>query len=364
MKKNFKYILTIIITLIIGVIGTLFTLNYIGLLDNKTIEKNVTNINLNESDTITSSINKVYDSVVYIESYEKNVAAGSGSGFIYKKDNKYGYILTNYHVIEGADKVEITNEEGKTVEATVLGGDEFIDVAVLKINVNSVLQVSELGSSEKSNVGDTIFTIGSPVGKAYMGTVTKGILSGKNRSVTVGSSTANQYVMEVLQIDAALNPGNSGGPLLNINGEVIGITSMKLVKDEIEGMGFALPIELISPILDDLESGKTIERPALGVSLLDVDSKYALYMNGITIDSSIEDGVVVVNVEKDYPAAKASLQKGDVILAINDENIENVAYFRSILYKYNVGDTITLKYFRNNSIKTVKVKLDATLENS
>lgn len=364
MKEKFKYILTILITLIIGVIATVFTLNHFNLLGNTTIEKTVSTITLSEADTIKSSVNKVYNSSVYVESYKNGTTTGSGSGFVYKKDNNYGYILTNYHVIEGATSIQITNMNGETLEAKVLGGDEYTDIAVLRIDEKGVLLVAELGSSNDSFIGDTVFTVGSPMGKTYIGSVTKGILSGKDRSVTVNSGTTSQYVMEVLQVDAALNPGNSGGPLVNINGEVIGITSMKLIEDEIEGMGFAIPIELVKSSLDNLENGKTIERPVLGVSMLDVTSKYALYTNGITLDSSIQSGVVVVEVEKNSPAGKASLQKGDVILQINDDKITNIAYFRSMLYKYNVGNTITLKIYRNNNIIDVKVKLDVSLGNS
>ena len=366
MKEKFKYILTIIITLIVGVIGTIVTLKHYDLLGKPVIEKTVSNITLTESDTIKPAIDKVYDSQVYIESYKNNRQTGSGSGFVYKKDDKYGYILTNHHVIDGASSIQTTNMQGQTVTAKVLGSDEYTDVAVLRVEASAVLSVAELGKSENSNIGDTIFAVGSPMGKEYIGSVTKGIISGKNRSVTVNSTNnpSTQYVVEVIQVDAALNPGNSGGALVNINGEVIGITSMKLVEDEIEGMGFAIPIELVESILDKLENGKKIERPVLGVSLLDVDNKYVLYVNGITLESSIDSGVVVVEVEKSSPAGKASLKKGDVILELNNEKVLDVAYFRSLLYKYNVGDTITLKVYRDNSILDLKVKLDVSLLNS
>ena len=131
---------------------------------------------------------------------------------------------------------------------------------------------------------------------------------------------------------------------------------MKLVESKIEGMGFAIPIELVKSISEKLEKGEKIERPLLGVSMLDIDNQYLLYKNGITIDSSIENGVVVVEVVKNSPAGKASLKKGDVLT--------NIAYFRAILYKYSVGDTITIKYLRDNKVREVKVKLDVTLENS
>lgn len=364
MKKSLKYFLIIFVTLTIGIGGTVYGLHYFGYLDAKTVEKNVTNISLTESDTIKSAIDKVYDSVVYIETYENNVLASSGSGFVYKIDDDYGYVLTNYHVIDSADKIQVTNIDGETVTATVLGSDEFTDLAVLKIDKDATLLAATLSNSEDSNLGDTVFTVGSPLGKTYMGSITKGIISGKDRTVTVSLTNSGDYVMEVLQIDAALNPGNSGGPLVNINGEVIGITSMKLVEDEIEGMGFAIPTELINSVLDKLENGEIVERPLFGVTMLDVNSTYQLYRNGITISDDIEQGVVVVDVADDSPADKAGFQKGDVILAIDDIDISGVAYFRATLYKYSVGDTIKIKYLRNNSIKEATVKLNVAFENS
>ena len=357
-KKIFKYVIAIIITLIIGVVGTIFTLDHFNLLNGTVVEKTVSNITVSESDTIKSGVDKVYNSVVYVESYEKNNLTGSGSGFAYKTDDKYEYILTNYHVIEGADKVLITNVEGKEVTASILGGDECTDIAVLRVDKDAILAVCEFGSSEDANLGDTVFTVGSPLGKTYMGSVTKGIISGKNRTVQVSS----QYVMEVLQVDAALNPGNSGGPLANINGEVIGITSMKLVEDEIEGMGFAIPIEMVETVIDNLENGKVVDRPVLGVNMLDATSTYALYTYGVVLDSDITSGVVVISTENGSPASVAGFQKGDVLLAINDADTSDIAHFRTELYKYNVGDTITIKYYRSNQIKEVKVKLNVSLE--
>lgn len=362
MKERTKYILTIIITCAVTVIATLFTLNEFELLQPKIVEvdRTVKTVNISESDSIKESIEKIYDAVVYIEASKNGSAIGSGSGFVYKTDAKYGYVLTNHHVIDGSTEIEITNIEGGVVDAKLLGKDEYSDIAVLRIDKEDVLQVATLGSSENVSLGDTIFTVGSPLGKNYMGSVTKGILSGKDRTVTISS----QFVMEVLQIDAALNPGNSGGPLVNINGEVIGINSLKLVESEIEGMGFAIPVELVKTISEKLEKGESVERPLLGVSMLDVDSTYQLYKNDIILDSEIEDGVVVIEVAKNTPAEEAKLKKGDVILAINDTEVKDIAYFRAELYKYNVGDTITLKIYRDDNIKEIKVKLDVALGNS
>ena len=249
MKEKVKYTITIVISIAIGVIGTLLTLNYCGLFDTKVLEKTIRTVSLSEKDTLKESIDKVYDSVVYIESLKNGNTIGSGSGFVYKKDDNSGYILTNYHVIDGCDEVYITNIKGETVDAKILGADEYTDIAVLKIDEEDVLQVAEFGSSEETNLGDTVFTVGSPLGKDYMGSVTKGIISGKDRVVTVSSSTNNQYVMEVLQVDAALNPGNSGGPLLDVDGKVIGINTLKIVDSDVDNIGFAITIATVKSFL-------------------------------------------------------------------------------------------------------------------
>ena len=361
MKKKTKYIVTIIATFTIGVLTTIITLNHFGLLKQVIeVDRTVNEINITEADSISTSVDKIYNSVVYIESLSNKTAKGSGSGFVYKVEGDYGYILTNQHVIDGATEIEITNIEGKVSKAEKMGEDAYSDIAVLRISKDDVLAVAEFGSSKDAKLGDTVFTVGSPVGKSYMGSVTKGILSGKDRQVTVSS----QYVMEVIQVDAALNPGNSGGPLANINGEVIGINSLKLAQSEIEGMGFAIPIEMVKTIADKLEKKETIKRPLLGVSMLDANEKYQLYQNGIMLNEEITSGVVVVEVSKSTPADIAGIKKGDVILELNGKKIEDIANFKTQLYKCNIGDTITLKVYRNNNIKDIKVKLDVVLENN
>ena len=194
-----------------------------------------------------------------------------------------------------------------------------------------------------------------------MGTVTKGILSGKDRTVKVTLSNG-QFLMEVIQTDAAINPGNSGGPLCNINGEVIGVNSLKLVEDEIEGMGFAIPIEMVMATVGQLESGNEVKRPLLGVSMLDVKDTFTLYRNGIIVPDDVENGIVVVTVENDSPAAISGLQKGDILLEFDNVKITNIAHFRFMLYKHSIGDTITLKYYRDGKIKDLEVKLTKGIE--
>lgn len=307
---------------------------------------------------ISDSVEKAYDSVVLIQNYNSNRLASSGTGFVYKKENDKGYILTNYHVVANATDIRITLSNDEEVKATYIGGDQYLDLAVITIPVDKVLSVSEIGSSENMRIGDSVFTIGSPLGYDYRGTVTSGILSGKNRivEVSVGSNTTEDYAMKVLQTDAAINPGNSGGPLLNINGEVIGVNSMKLVQDEIEGMGFAIPIEYAMAHITELESGKAIKRPMLGVSLINVSNTTAVYQYGFNIGNATE-GVIVAEITKGTGASKSDLKKGDIITKLDGEKVSSVAYLRYELFKHKVGDEITVTYTRNGKEAKTKIKL-------
>ena len=166
--------------------------------------------------------------------------------------------------------------------------------------------------------------------------------------------------MRVLQTDTAINSGNSGGPLCNSNGEVIGITSMKLVSSGVEGMGFAIPIEDAIEYADLIIKGEKLSRPYLGISMDTIDNRVSLYFNyGITISNKLEYGVVLVEVSKGSPAAKAGLQKGDVVVELGGEKVKSVAEFRYSLYTHKIGEEITIKYFRNDELKETKVKLVA-----
>lgn len=277
-----------------------------------------------------------------------------------KKDDKFGYVITNHHVIDGADEVKIITTSGAEATAKILGSDEYADIAVLSIDLQYAVKVAEIGASDSSSVGDTIFTVGSPLGYEYMGTVTKGILSGKNRTVSV-DLTNGEYIMEVLQIDAAINPGNSGGPLLNINGQVIGVNSLKLVKSEIEGMGFALPIEIVMGFVGRLEKGEKIARPLIGVELIDVNDTYSLYRKGILIKDDVAEGVVISEITKNMPADQGGLKVGDIILEINNNKTTDIAHFRYNLYKFSIGDVITIKYIRDGKMLETKITLDESL---
>ena len=291
---------------------------------------------------IADAVEKVYDSVVTVKNYVRNQLYSTGSGFVFKIDNKYGYILTNYHVISGGNEVSVVFTNNKDEKVTIVGYDEYSDIAVLAVDKSLVLATAQIGSSNDMRIGDTTFAVGTPVDSSvYSWSVTRGILSGKDRMVQV-----DNYVMSVLQTDTAINSGNSGGPLCNSNGEVIGITNMKLASSQIEGMGFAIPIEDAVKNAETIISGKKISRPYLGISIYDSNS----YFNNTS-------GVYVESVEKNGAADKAGIKSGDKILKVNGVEIANTSYFRYQLYKYNIGDKIKITIERNGIEKTLTVTL-------
>jgi len=358
MKKNgLTLTFSIIGAFLTGILGT-----YLVVTNNPTITKNIVeNVNKVEikENSIADSVDKIYNSVVTVIAYKNDTKFSSGTGFVYKKENGKGYIMTNNHVVNGADKVEVTLSDNEVVDATSFSGETFSDIAVLTIPEDKVLMVAEIGKSSDLRIGDTLFAVGTPIGINYSSTVTKGILSGKDRlmSVSLTGSNTSDWIMKVLQTDAAINPGNSGGPLANINGEVIGITSLKLVTEQIEGMGFAIPIEDALYYADILESGGIVERPFAGIGMLDLSESYYLWASGIVVDSSIKTGVVVSEVEEGSPAFKGGLQKGDVIVKVASEDIDSKAKFRYALYMHKPGDTIEIKYYRGKDLKTTKITL-------
>ena len=360
MREKIIFLISLVIVFFVGIIGTIAVYKLLPS-NNTVVEKTVKDVTVTESDTISSSIDKVYNTVVYIAA-SSGKSSSTGTGFFYKIDENYGYIITNNHVVEDSDRVEITTTAGQTVEATILGSDEYSDIAVLRVSKESVIEVADIGDSTESLVGDTIFTVGSPLGIDYMNSVSKGIISGTDRTITV-SLTSEDFLMNVLQIDASINPGNSGGPLCNINGEVIGVTSMKLVDSSVEGMGFAIPIEIVMPTVEKLESGEVVERPYLGVTMLSVDDTWQLYRSGIYLEENSTSGVVIVSVEDDSPVSSAGLQKGDIITKIDGTSVKSVAVLRYLLYKHAVGDTVKVIYVRDSKESEVSVVLSKSVSN-
>lgn len=354
-------IVSILLSFVCGMMGAYLISQTVSV---ESVVKNITTSELVEN-SISSSVDKVYGSTVVIIASANGKQKSTGTGFIYKKSGKLAYIMTNNHVIEGADSVQIEfNDSDKRIDAKIVGGDRYADIAVLTIEDKDSYNIVELGNVDELKLGDTIFTVGSPMGVNYKGSVTKGILSGKDRmvDVTLNNSTSADYYMKVIQIDAAVNPGNSGGPLCDVSGKVIGIISLKIVQSEVEGMGFAIPIQDAIKYASIIETGKEVTRPYVGVGMLDLTNEYYLWQNRIMIPDGVDNGVAVVSIEKGSPAEKAGLKKGDIIVKLGEEDISSIAEFRYELYKYEVGNKVKISFYRDNKIKDVTITLGTNPE--
>ncbi len=288
-------------------------------------------------------------------------AQGSGSGFIFNKD---GYIVTNNHVVQGAQRIEVGLQNGSKVVAKLVGTDSKTDLAVLKIDGTN-LPVATLGDSDKIKVGQLAIAIGNPLGEQYSGTVTAGIVSGLNRTLNTGDTN-----LKLIQTDAAINPGNSGGPLVNTKGEVIGITSVKLVSTggddlnemfgmgssstPVEGMGFAIPVDTARPIVEELIKNGYVERPMMGVGIQQIGEDDAKTYN-------LPVGLYVAQVQQGSPAETAGIQVGDVITAIEKVKVTTTDEMQQQIYKHKVGETISVTVVRDGRNVDVDVKLKSSM---
>lgn len=355
-NSKVKSAVILMVVFFLGAIAMFALVKYSPINVTESITKTVKDVTVTETG-IADAVEKVYDSVVTVETYKKENLYATGTGFVYKNENGKGYILTNNHVIESGDSIRVVFTNNNSVEAKIVGSDKYADIAVLTVDSQNILSVASIGSNSSSRIGDTVFAVGAPIdSSAYSWTVTRGILSGKDRMVEVSltNSTVSDWVMSVLQTDAAINSGNSGGPLSNSNGEVIGITSMKLASSQIEGMGFAIPIEDALWYAEKFESGESITRPYLGVSM------YNLSDILIRLDAPVSSGVYIDRVEDGSPADEAGLKSGDIIVKLGDADITSLAFLKYQLYKHNVGDTVEISYYRGNDLKTTSIHLTKT----
>ncbi len=364
--NNKKNIVGIVISLICGAMIMYGAIYFFPQQFSTTVTKTEKDVTITD-EGIADAVDKVYDSVVVVSAYKETngdkVLYSSGTGFVYEINDGKAYILTNSHVIEGTNSVTVTLTDGNVLETNVIGANSYEDIAVLEINEEDVLKVAELGSSEDLLIGDTSFAVGAPLDSAFSWTVTRGIISGKDRFVEVSTtdSSTPDYVMKVLQTDAAINSGNSGGPLCNSNGEVIGINTLKLASDGVEGMGFAIPIEQALETAQDIIDGKSTSQPYLGVAMLDFSSVYASAdfrnFQNIVEESGLDNGIIITEVVPNSAAANAGLEVGDIITHVEDTEVKSISYFKYELYKYNVNDKIELTYFRDGKSYTANVTL-------
>ncbi|MCY8857664.1 S1C family serine protease [Bacillus atrophaeus] len=292
--------------------------------------------------------------------------SGTGSGVIFKKDNKKAYIITNNHVVEGANKLTVTLYNGKTETAKLVGSDTITDLAVLEISSDNVDKVASFGDSSQLRTGEKVIAIGNPLGQQFSGTVTQGIISGLDRTIDV-DTTQGTIEMNVLQTDAAINPGNSGGPLINSSGQVIGINSLKVSENGVESLGFAIPSNDVEPVVDELLANGKVERPFLGVQMVDMSQVPQTYQENTLglFGDQLSKGAYVKEVQSNSPAAKAGIRSEDIIVKLNGQDVESSADIREILYKdLKVGDKTTIQVIRNGKTKTLNVSLTKQTESS
>ena len=281
-------------------------------------------------------------------SYSVGGISTSGTGIIL---NNEGYVVTNYHVVSYFDEyenvtIDVILSDGTEYPAEFVGGDQNNDLAVIKINPDKKLATAVLGSSDDLRVGEVVLAIGNPLGIEFAGSVTMGIVSALDRTVSEENTAET-----MIQTDAAINPGNSGGALVNTSGEVIGITTLKVAKTDVEGLGFAIPIDYAEPIISDLiEYGYVKDRPATGISGSTISQSVSRYYG-------VPQGVIVTAVEENSGAYLAGIEKNDIITEINGVAVTSMSDIQNVNKTHKVGDIIEIKYYRSGSYHTTNLIL-------
>lgn len=334
---------------------------------NSTADKHVS---VDVSSQVTEIVDEVLPAVVGVTNIQHRAdfwrqqtenEAGTGSGVIYKKDDDYAYIVTNHHVIERADLIEVVLADETTVEANLLGSDLFSDLAVLRIDSSKVDKVIELGSSDMIKVGEPAIAIGNPLGHMFSGTVTQGVISGTKRTIPLDFNNDGRadWQAEVIQTDAAINPGNSGGALINIEGQLIGINSMKINQASVEGIGFAIPIDSAWPIIEELEKTGEVTRPFLGVEIYSLDDvPKSEWSRTLKLPEEIQGGVYVWSVEPFSPADRAGLTRLDVITELDGKKIMSSLDLRKVLYQdKKIGESMDIVFYRDGERREVTIEL-------
>lgn len=361
--------LALVFSLIGAIIGSAITNLYLN--ENKNIinnnAENTKALTISTKDDVnvaTAVAQKAMPSVVGIttkgvqQTLFGNVeVSGTGSGIVI---DERGYILTNAHVVNMNGQfvknptVQFNNET--TTEGTTIWADANMDVAIIKVNPKGKLNVAELGNSDELQIGEKAIAIGNPISLQFSKSVTEGIISGLNRYV--GQVSGGGYMTGLIQTDASINGGNSGGPLLNAKGQVIGINTVKV--QSAEGLGFSIPINNVKPVIKQVIETGTYRELSLGV--LSMDMKMANQTFGK--DFGTKDGIFLFKVYEGGPAATAGLQNGDIITKINGDKIESLSSLKTILYKYEVGDSVDISYLRNGKEATTELKFtDYSVDN-
>jgi len=276
----------------------------------------------------------------------KRTQVAGGSGVVFRQDGLYSYIATNQHVVAGAEELYVVLADGRRLETELVGEDWWTDLAVVRVE-DSTLPVAALGDSDLLVPGELVIAIGNPVDMEFQRSVTVGVVSGLNRKVRY----SDEREFRLIQTDAAINPGNSGGPLLNASGEVVGINNLKIATAEVEGMGFAIPINLARRVLDDLVVYGRVIRPYLGVKVADPAQARQYF------DVNITEGLYVVEVVERSPADRAGIRAGDVILSVGGESVSDLPGLRQAIDRHHPGDTVQVGLMREGRPLTLRVVL-------
>lgn len=328
-----------------------------------------TPMNVDISTQITKIVEDVMPTVVGVENIQMGSSfweshafgAGTGSGVIYKVEGDRAFVVTNHHVIEGADEIEVILYDGTRLLAELRGTDLFTDLAVLEMDGSVIDAPIELGNAEYTKVGEPVIAIGNPLGLDLSGSVTQGIISGMQRAIPQDFSGDGRadWQAEVIQTDAAINPGNSGGALINMSGQLIGINSMKIAQSAVEGIGFAIPIDAAFPVMDELEREGQMTRAYLGVeaySLTDVPQ--VEWSRSLNLPRSVDGGIYLQSIEPMSPAQAAGLKPYDVIVTLDGEPVSNIVELRKHLYEEKQpGDNMDIVFYRDGEQRQVTVQL-------
>ncbi|KON85957.1 serine protease [Sporosarcina globispora] len=334
---------------------------------------NVQKVSLDVETDVTKAVDKAGDAVVSITNIQTagfwsnegngnggGQPAGTGSGVIYKKEGNTAFIVTNHHVVEGAQELEVSLQDGTKLPARLVGSDIWTDLAVLEVEAKEIKTVAEFGNSDTLKPGEPVIAIGNPLGQ-FSGSVTQGIISGLERAIPIDidQNGTVDWQAEVLQTDAAINPGNSGGALVNISGQLIGINSMKIAESAVEGIGLAIPINYARPVIEDLEKFGEVKRPYMGVQLASVNEIPGYYQQeALKLPKDVKTGVAITSVEPNSPASQARLKEMDVIVEMDGKEIKDIIELRQHLYtKKSVGDQMKIKFYRDGKLKEATMKL-------
>lgn len=332
-------------------------------LQSTTSEQTVEDV-IENSKKISTMLENVMGSVVGISKLKNNGnsifstsnedALGIGTGIIVSED---GYILSNEHVTGSKfSACYITLETGKKQEGKVVWSDTDLDLSLTKIEAKNLNSIT-LGDSSKIRVGDSVYAIGNPIGFEFRRTVTSGIISAKNRSIKLEENNNVSYMSDLIQTDATINPGNSGGPLINPKGEVIGINTVKI--SSAEGIGFAIPINVVKGVIERFKNTGNFEQPTLGIYVYDKSVIPYLDTNILTFTR----GIYVVQINKNGPAYNTELKEGDIINTVDNKEINTMNDLREYIYTKNIGDVVELNITRGKINKIIKIMLRKKIEN-